>query len=483
MNQSFAHHIRALRQFGDARMVLDQHADLQRYQCGARQDIGQTPFVLRPTSTEQVSQCVAYCAANNIHLIPQSGNTGLVGGSTPDSTGAQAVLSLERMNRIWRINHHNRSAHVGAGVRLSELNAKLAEQHLFFPIDLGADPMIGGMLATNTGGAQFLKYGDVRDNTLGLTAVLADRDGTVVTLNDALRKNNTGLDLKQLFIGTSGAYGIITECVVNLAYKPQQSAAALVVPSNDDAVLPLLLALEQRLGPQLTAFEYMSSNAMRCALDHAPTLRNPFSDPTMPPLALLVAVSREWTQRGNEPSITETLENALADIWQTADAIIADALFGQPETFWALRHAISDGVRQTGYVLGFDLAFERQYAMAFRQRAQTVIAAEFPQLILCDFGHIGDGGLHFNLVHPDPLPDNLGVFEQALRERVYDLAVTEFKGSFSAEHAIGRHNQRYYDRYTPAAIKRLAAEVKHSFSPSGLSSVRFGDSADGEDRD
>lgn len=474
MTSDFSQHKNALRQLGDAGLLLDSPEDLERYQCGARHDQGQAAFVLRPSSTEQVSKCVAYCVANHIQLIPQSGNTGLVAGSTPDLSGQQVILSLERINRLVDINLANRSAHVGAGVRLSDLNSHLADHKLFFPIDLGADPMIGGMLATNTGGAQFLKYGDVRDNTLGLKVVLGDQNGTVLDLTRSLRKDNTGVDLKHLFIGTGGAFGVITECVINLQVKPQQSASALLVPRDSNAVISLLTMLEQQLGPQLTAFEYMSGNAMRHALSHVSSLRNPFAGESIPDLAILVAATREWPSRENEPTIDDCLEQVLAEVWESSDSPIEDALVGRPEEFWALRHSLSEGVRHAGYLFGFDLGFDRDQAMQFRQSMQPLLTEQYPELELCDFGHIGDGGLHFNLVHTGAKPDDLKAYEQALRDWVYDIAVSQFNGSFSAEHALGRRNQRYYDKYTPEAIKQIADSLKQSVSPGVTSSLQLG---------
>ncbi|TIT85936.1 MAG: FAD-binding oxidoreductase, partial [Mesorhizobium sp.] len=187
--------------------VLQDCASLAAYENGARYDRGSAALVLRPRGTAEVSACVAYCVREHIALIPQSGNTGLVSGSTPDTSGAQVVLSLDRMTPIFGLDIDNRSIHVDAGTRLSDLNGRLEPSGLFFPIDLGADPRVGGMLATNTGGSRFVKYGDVRRNTLGLKVVLADKAGTVVDLLSGLRKNNTGVDWKQLFIGTSGVFG------------------------------------------------------------------------------------------------------------------------------------------------------------------------------------------------------------------------------------------------------------------------------------
>ena len=192
--------------------------------------------------------------------------------------------------RRFELDKDNRSLSVGAGYRLSAVNARLAADGLCFPIDLGADPSIGGMIATNTGGARFLRYGDVRANLLGLTVVLGDEAGTILTLGGGLHKNNTGVDWKQMFVGTSGAFGIVTEAVVKLHPLPGDQAAAILVPASGAAVLPLLHMMETALGPALTAFEGMSGNAMRAALSHVPSLRDPFAG-AVPDYAILVEVS------------------------------------------------------------------------------------------------------------------------------------------------------------------------------------------------
>lgn len=215
-------HIAALQALVSDKGLVRDAGGMAAYENGARYDEGRAALVLRPQTTEEVSAVTAYCVKNGLPLVPQSGNTGLVSGSTPDNSGTQLVLSLDRMARRFDLDLDNRSLRLDAGFTLSEINRRLEPHGLFFPIDLGADPRLGGMIATNTGGSRFLKYGDVRKNTLGLTVVLADEAGTVLDFSSDLRKNNTGVDWKQLFIGTSGAFGIVTECVVNLERLPRQ---------------------------------------------------------------------------------------------------------------------------------------------------------------------------------------------------------------------------------------------------------------------
>ena len=458
---------------GEKGLLAGSH-DMAAYEAGARYDTGRAAFVARPASTAEVSRVVAYCTKNGIALVPQSGNTGLVSGSTPDESGTQGVLSLDRMGRTFELDRVNRTVRAGAGMRLSDLNAKLEEHGLFFPIDLGADPRLGGMISTNTGGSRFLRYGDMRHNTLGLTVVLANEEGTVLDLSSALRKNNTGVDWKQLFIGTSGTFGVVTECVLNVEPLPRQTATALLVPASSEDVPTLLVALEDALGSYLSAFEGMSRNALRAAFDHVASLRNPFHGGIVPDFVILLEVSRSSPPRGGEQPLDALLEEALAVIWEREDAPLADAFVGSPHETWALRHALSEGVKHCGRLIAFDLSFRRGDIMRFLGQMKAEMPKRFDGLTICDFGHIGDGGVHFNLVvaKDDPRLGDPG-FESALRDWVIAVTVEEFGGSYSAEHAIGRKNQIFYDRYTPDGIRRLASGLKAITSPGPLGATTF----------
>lgn len=467
-------HIEALRQLLGGKGLLTAPTDMAGYETGARYDKGRAAFVARPASTAETSAVVAYCVKNGIALVPQSGNTGLVSGSTPDGTGSQGILSLDRLTAPFELDRINRTVTAGAGLRLSDVNRWLEQAGLFFPIDLGADPRLGGMIATNTGGSRFLRYGDVRRNVLGLTVVLADEAGTVLDLSSGLRKNNTGVDWKQLFIGTSGAFGIVTECVLNLEPLPRQTATAFLVPSATDRVPGLLVAMEDALGSYLSAFEGMSRNAVSAALAHVPTLRNPFQGGLVPDFVILAEISRTSPPREGEQPLDAVLEEVLAAIWEREDAPLADAFVGPPHEMWALRHALSEGVKHSGRLIAFDLSFRRGDIMRFLDHMKAGMPEQFDGVTICDFGHIGDGGVHFNLVVPADDPRLAGPgFEAALREWVFKVVVEDFGGSYSAEHAIGRKNQVFYDRYTPDEIRRLAAGLKAITSPGPLGSVTF----------
>lgn len=457
-----------------ANAVAGPETDLSPWSKGWRGESGKAAFVMRPADTEAVAAAVSACVRNGVDFVTQSGNTGLVSGSTPDTTGRQAVLSLERLNRIHEVDAANRLVRVGAGVRLSTLNWRLEQEGLFFPIDLGADPMVGGMVGTNTGGARFLRYGDVRANTLGVTVVLPDAHGTVLRLGGGLRKDNTGPDWKHLFIGTSGAFGVVTECVLNLEPLPRERATAVVVPRDDEAVVELVGALESRLGNDLSAFELMSGNAMRHALAHTPTLRQPFGDDALPCTALLVETARPAVAGTGESSLAEGLERALGELWERDIAPLADARFGPPEALWSLRHALSPAVQAAGVLFAFDLAFRRSDVVRFRASMAERLAADWPEIEICDFGHVADGGLHFNLVCHDEVRCARDGYARALREAVVGHAVEAFGASYCGEHGIGRANQRDFDRYTSDALKTLADRLTESLGLVATGAARFG---------
>ena len=444
-------------------------AERAGYERGARSGEGRAASVLRPRSTAEVSAIVARCVRAGIRVLPQGANTGLVGASTPDAAGAQVVLSTERLTEPFALDRVDRSVRVGAGRRLSALNAALAPDDLFFPIDVGSDPMVGGMVATNTGGSRLLRYGDVRSRVLGLSVVLGDERGTVVNLGRGLRKDNVGPDWKAVFTGACGAFGIVTEAVLELAGLPGERASALVVPARASDAPALLLELEARFGFELTAFEGMSGAAMRAALEHVPSLRSPFGA-DVPDYALLVELSRA-RPRG-DVSLREDLETALGELWEAHPDLVDDALFGDGDTIWALRHALSEGVQRAGPLLGFDLAFARGDVFAFRDAAIELLAEHRPEAIVRDFGHVGDGAVHFNVTVPGL--DKGGPEAWALRELVVSAAVERFGGTYSAEHGVGPVNARFHERYEPVETRRWSEALAAVTSRDAFVAPAFG---------
>lgn len=469
MSLNAAHKDALLRIVGDAGWV-DGEAERARYEAAARYGSGRAAAIVRPADVAQVSTLVGYMVREGLSFVTQAAHTGLVLGATPSAGGDEIVLSVDRLRAPLKIDVADRTIEAAAGMRLSEVNAALAAHGFCLPIDLGADPLIGGMAGANTGGARFLRYGDVRRHLLGVEAVLANAAGEVVSFSSGLRKDNTRLALGQLLIGSCGTLGVITRVTLEARVQPQQRACALLIPRDEAAVLELLAVFEREAGDHLSAFEGMSGAAMACALAHAPALRNPFPDET-PPLAVLVELSAASSARAGAVNLDLLLGELLSELMEQGKAPLADAMLARGEEFWALRHALSEGLRAAGRVLGFDLAFTRGALFAFRRAAYALLEAEFPNARICDFGHIGDGGLHFNLLLEGDWSE---ARVEALREAVLDLAVGRFGGSFSGEHGLGRANQRAYDAYTPLQVRSYAAAIADIFAPQRKGPFRLG---------
>lgn len=451
----------ALRARLGADAVLTARSDLAGYERGWRYGEGKAMALARPSTPDEVAATLALCHRHGARVQPIGANTGLVGASNPDPSGEQVLLSFERLNRIEDIDAIDGVAVVQAGVLLSQLNQALAPHGLWFPIDLGADPQIGGMVATNTGGTRLLRYGDVRRNLLGLEVALAD--GSVVTDLARLRKNNVGLDLKQCFVGTSGTFGVVTRAVLALSPLPRQTASALVAANDGAAVLDLLRTLSRDVGDVLTAYEVIGNDALEVTLRYGTNLRAPFRGP-LPAYAVLVELSSTLPRArlDLEAALEETLATHLE---ACATEAIADVLVGRGEDFWAIRHQVSESLREAGVVLAFDLSVPRARLAAFTDAVRTKLGASFPMVRLCDFGHWGDGGTHLNLVWERGAVADEPALRAALRDLVYDLCVRDFAGSFSAEHGVGPHNQAFYDRYVPQPVRAAAGALRQHFDP------------------
>jgi FAD/FMN-containing dehydrogenase len=456
---------RALRDLlGEGAVVTEPH-ELARYELGWRYGAGRALAAVRPSSPGEVSRVLAFASSRGLHVVPQGANSGLVGGSTPDGSGRMLVLSLERLDRLLEIDPVDRTVTAGGGVRLSQLAAALAEKGLLFPIDIGADPTVGGMIATNAAGNRVLRYGDVRQNLLGLEVVLAD--GSVLDLMTALRKNNTGLDAKQVFVGTSGVFGVVTRAVLRVAPRPAQRATALVGIAEGAAAMRLLSHLEQSVGELLSAFEVISAEALAPVFRYQPRLRNPFGAALAPYTAL---VELSTTLAAERLSLDDLLESTLgAMVEGEAGEDVTDVFPGKPSELWDIRHHVSESLRHEGEVLGLDMSVPRSSMPSFVEAARDLLAPDYPFVRVCDFGHWGDGGVHLNLVwrkeEPRRSSDDL---KAELQRLVYDLAVSRFRGSYSAEHGIGPHNQAFYDRYTPALVREICRILKAGLDPQGL---------------
>lgn len=445
-------------------LILDPK-EMESFETSARHAGGRALAVVRPADMEELAWVVQELISSGAHVVTQGAATGLVGAGTPSLEGTQWVLSTQRLRDVLQLDPINRSATVAAGYRLSDLNRVAQEHELTFPIDLGADPTIGGMVATNTGGARLIRYGGVRENLLGVQAVLAHPAGQIVGADRNLRKNNTGLDWTQLLCGSFGAFGIVGRATLKLHPIQRQSATALVAVESAEEAVDLACALEQSMGEFVSAFEGMSEGALKAVEHHRG--QGVFSE--TPPYAVLMEISSAVA-----PGQGLDLESMLMS-WlegRMEHAGILDAIVDKPAQLWRIRHSVSEAVQSLGRMVAFDVSVSRSLYAPFRRAASQLIEQHLPGAVLCDFGHLGDGGVHLNMTVP---PDTSPAQVDALREAIYEAIVVEFSGSFSAEHGVGPYNQRFYDRYTDTPLLSVCDALQSALDPKGqLGNVRLG---------
>lgn len=442
------------RELGRSAVLRADRDDTTRYVTPARGPVGVEVDVVRPASTDEVRHVVRWARSHRIRLLTQGANSGLVGASTPPAEpleGGLVVLSTERLRDGLRIDVADRTAVAPAGLRLSELNLVAAELGLWFPIDLGADPSVGGMIATDTGGARMLRHGDVRRNTLGVEVVLADEDASVVDTLRTYRKRNEGVDPTGLFVGSSGAFGVVTRAALDLSVRPAETATAWI-PLDDPADAVVLLGhLEARLDPLLSAYEVASA----AALDAAATVGHR--------LALRPAPWAALVEVAGPAGCGEHLVAAAA----TAPVDTSGALVLPPARAWAVRHAITEGLARSGRVIGHDVAVPRAALPDLVTRATAAVRDRWPDATVADFGHWGDGGVHLNVVFP---PGH--AVDETLVDSVHDLvfaiAVDEFGGTFSAEHGVGPANAAWWRRTATDPVVALMATMRSVCDPLDL---------------
>lgn len=438
---------------GEVGAVLEERLD--RFTQPARGEAGPLGLVVLPRTTEQVRLVIGWARRRSIRLLPQGANTGLVNASTPGPEGGVIVLSTERLRGSIDIDAIDRTVIVHAGTRLSELNAALAAHGLTLPIDLGADPSIGGMAATNTGGARMLRYGDMRRHVLGLEAVVADAERSIVDELSVLRKDNTGLALSQLFVGSGGALGVITRVALEVEPLPSEVACAWLAIRSAQHGLDALVALERTDRQWLSAFEVVSREALVPALELIPGLHRPFADAAVPEFSVLVEFS------GPEGAC-EALVDALVEL--DARGLIVEAVVGPADSSWAVRHSVSEGLRLSGTIVGFDVSVPRSSLPEFLRTARARVAAVCFRATVADFGHWGDGGVHCTVVVPFDAPLDKAELAQ-LRELIFGLVVHEFHGSFSAEHGLGPINAEWWGHTTSPGSQLISRQLKALFDP------------------
>jgi FAD/FMN-containing dehydrogenase len=393
-------------------------------------------------------------------MVPQGGNTGLCGGATPQ--GGEVVVNLRRMNRIRGIDADNNSITVDAGCTLHAVQEAAKAADRLFPLSLAAEgsATIGGNLATNAGGVQVLRYGNARELTLGIEVVLAD--GRIWNGLRALRKDNTGYDLKHLFIGAEGTLGLITAATLKLFPLPRAQATAWVAVPDPAAAVSLLGRLRDAAGDNVTAFEIVGRAGLELVLRHIPNARDPL--PGKPAWQVLIELS------GARDDLSATLEQALQEA--AADGLVDDAALAASEAqtaaLWALRENVSEAQKIEGVSIKHDIAVPVSRIAEFIARADLALAAAFPAVRIVCFGHIGDGNLHYNQSKPDA-QSNSEFIEQteAVNRIVHDL-VHQLGGSISAEHGLGQLKREEVLRYKSATEMDMMRAVKQALDPRGL---------------
>jgi FAD/FMN-containing dehydrogenase len=457
--------LQACRDAIGAAYVVTAEADTAGYLTDQRgRYTGRALAVLRPGGTEEVAALVRLCAQHLVPIVPQGGNTGLVLGSVPDTSGKAVLVSLTRLNRIRAVDPVNNTMTVEAGCILQDIQQAAAAQQRLFPLSLAAEGSctIGGNLSTNAGGTAVLRYGNTRELCLGLEVVTAQ--GDVMSSLRGLRKDNTGYDLRDLFIGAEGTLGIVTAAVVKLFPQPKAQVTALAALRTPDHALRLLSLAQAQCGAALTGFELMSDFCMQLVAKHFPPHRAPF-DRLHPQYVLLELSDSESEAHASEmfeAVIGLALEQELID-----DAVIATSI-AQSKALWQLRENISMAQAHEGKNIKHDISVPISRIGEFIRVTDALVQQTSPGCRMVTFGHLGDGNLHYNVSPPPGVRDTDFILEQpAINQTVHD-SVDKFGGSISAEHGLGALKREEIRRYKSPVELRLMHAIKQALDPLGL---------------
>ena len=426
---------------------------------------GRSLAVVRPGNTLEVAQVVALCAAEGVPVVPQGGTTGLCGGGIPDASGAAVLLSLSRLTRVRAVDTDNNTLTVEAGCTLQQVQDAAEAADRLFPLTLAAQGScaIGGNLSTNAGGVNVLRYGNMRDLTLGLEVVLPD--GRIWDGLRGLRKDNTGYDLKHLFIGAEGTLGIITAAVLKLYPRPREQATAWVAVASPEAAVALLGRLRRDAGERVTGFELVGRQALELVLKHIPGARDPLPE-TVSPWYVLAELSD--TLAG--PDLGGALEGILSEEMEQggiADASMARSQ-SQTDALWALRENISEAQKIEGISIKHDVSVPVSRIAGFVARAGEELARAFGGVRVVCFGHVGDGNLHYNLSKPESKENGVFIASTDEANRIVHDLVAELGGSISAEHGIGQLKRAELRRYKSPVELELMERIKTALDPKGL---------------
>jgi len=450
---------------GPQGLITDQR-DLEPYIVDWRRVYhGATAAVVRPANTGEVAAVVRICAETRTPLVPQGGNTGMCGASVPDATGGQIVLSLARMSRVLEVDALNNTISAEAGCVLANIQQAALEADRFFPLSLGAEGscQIGGNLSTNAGGVNVLRYGNTRDLVLGIEVVLPD--GRVWNGMRSLRKDNTGYDLKHLFVGAEGTLGVITAAVLKLFPRPRTTATAWAAVPSPQAALELLALIGRKCGDRISAFEILSRNCLDLVLRHIPGTRDPLAQSHAWYVLADLADARE------SETLRAELEQALGaalDRDLVIDVAIA-ASQAQAQALWRLRETIPEAARvEPDMLYRHDISVAVSRVPGFIAEARRALDARFPGIDIICFGHLGDGNLHYNAFVPGRSRSDAAAREaNDVTEVVYDI-VRRDQGSFSAEHGIGCAKLAEMRRYKSEVEIGLMRSVKQALDPQGI---------------
>lgn len=445
--------------------VLTDASDTAPYLTDWRQRAtGKALAIIRPGSTQEVATIVRLCNQYQVPVVPQGGNTGLVLGSIPDLQGNAIVLSLTRLNRIRNVDPINNTMTVEAGCILQNAQHAAIEAERLFPLSLAAEGSctIGGNLSTNAGGTAVLRYGNARDLCLGLEVVTAQ--GDIWDGLRGLRKDNTGYDLRDLYIGAEGTLGVITAAVLKLYPQPQARLTALVAMHTANDALDLLSIAQNQCGPILTGFELMSDYCLSLVHKHFPELRKPFNQASAQ-YVLLELSDNESVEHASamlEKVITSGLESGTIQ-----DAVIAMSI-AQSESLWKLREHIPLAQAREGKNIKHDISIPISRIGEFISITDSQLHEQFPGCRLVTFGHLGDGNLHYNVSAPEGEQNEAFIAQQAGVNRVVHDSVHQFGGSISAEHGLGALKRDEIRHYKSDIEMQLMQSIKHALDPLGL---------------
>ncbi len=445
--------------------VIDAPADMAPYlreHRGLYQ--GETALVVKPASAAEVAAIVSVCAQTGTAIVPQGGNTGLVGGQIPFPGDNAILLNLSRMNHIQTIDLLNDTVTLEAGVTLAALQGAARDAGRLFPLQLasGGSAQIGGVISTNAGGNAVLRYGMMRNLVLGIEAVLPD--GQIWNGLRGLRKDNTGYDLKQLFIGGEGTLGIITRAAVKLFPAPRSVETAMVAVPGVAQAVALLPLLRGATGDQLTGFELLPRIGLEFVVKHIPGARDPMT--AQHPWYVLIEISS-----GYEASITRAmLEAALAAAagkGLIGDAVVTENL-SQAKALWSLRENLSDVQKLEGGSIKHDISVPISAIAGFIARASAAVTAVLPGIRPVPFGHMGDGNVHFNLSQPAGMDQDVFLARWDEFNKIVHDIVADMGGSISAEHGLGRMKREEITRYKSAVEMGLMRTIKRALDPKGI---------------